>query len=430
MRYSETSTKLRVLNGNFAALPVVLGIQFNSKIVRPNLNRGEEFIEQIRDLPEEKAYDVIVLEEVWDTRLATYLQRELRQLGYIHQIRGIHGDESYLCGLVKIVRGGLMFFSKFEIINRDVQVYKNLMWGPDFYGRKGFGSAMCVFDKKNYFSIHYTHLEGGNAFFKSLSTWWGGTTSYRRGKAFEVLEEHEANWSFTLPPGYKHLSCCAALTMGDTNTPLNTARQMHGVSEQSANNGFMQNNVKYMGRHNFTNLHTATVPENFMEVRVQKQTLRQGKIVVPALVQEAVAESKFTGTDKGGNNSEQSPVNTLDWMTRRKNGPTLQQTGSFKTNIVSFEEYTPGEQKSFSDHFFVEGEIDFTQDYHEPVDPYTEGNLVRFTGEDPAAGCLTRFFNRLFKPYRYNLFPSQPSEIKTAAPAVPHRTIPDGRIRR
>lgn len=381
--------KLRLLTMNTGCLPTFWGKQFND--LAPNMDRANIIEEDLSQRKEDDQYGIIAFQEVWDTAVADYLQEELKA-EYPYCVRGVNGDKNY--GVIKFVRGGLMIFSKYPILESHAEVYPNLMFGVESFGEKGFVGIKCALNDKYFVTIYTSHMQAGDAAWKSASTMIGGTASHRRGEEAGIIAKHQKDWAKIPPQGYDHLQHLETFTMGDFNMPIDCERMMLSVSTGMSNNGFEQHDVKYPGQYHLFKEQEPVVPENYLEVREPVARSKGAhKQIDPQLVEEAEQENKFTGTDNDGALSHQSPKKIIDVMTLRKDGEKL---GEFNTNIVSI-----GNGKvATSDHFGVEGVYDFDQPYKKRHSDYENSKPEKFKAKDPSAGWMEGVKKR------FRLFPS------------------------
>ena len=389
-------SNIRFLTYNIGCLPTLGSHQFNTKPLAPNKERANAIADHILARADDETYDVIAFQEAWDTNVADLLTKKL-STRYPHVIRGINGDEKI--GVIDfIVRGGLMFFSRYPIIESYATPYTNLMFGIESISQKGFIAIKCKLNEQYFFSAYTSHMQAGDVFWKEVSVKHGGTSAHRRGEEANLIAEHQASFSRQSPKGYEHLTHLETFTMGDFNMTLADERRMLSVSIGMSNNGFIKDEIKYYGQYNLFRTLEPVVPDNFMEVRDALPPEKgKKKQTNPVLLEEATRTNKYTGTEKNNTISHQSGRKVIDAMTVGKEGKKL---GAFSSKIISFES-----EVALSDHFSVESIYDFTKPYQERVSLYKNSVPQKFSDQkNPSAGSVEEYPHQ--EKGRFKLFPS------------------------
>ncbi len=283
---------------NAACLPIYRWIpgfkQINRKILRDNNSRAAELAEAIlqndstehtvngnyqtlslgqrqeadvilKKLMQEKvkldeAPAVISFQEVFDENAAAILIQKLKN----HYPYVVHA-----VGQGKLTVGsGLMIFSRYPIVDAYFKTYTNTMLGEETLASKGFLGVKIKINTQQFITVYNSHTQSGGGIFKKLSTWWNGTTSYRRGVEFGEMAAHMKKWEKEPPKAEPNLIYQKTFLTGDLNTKLNDERRM--ISESagtSALNGFERGQIKYAGQKALFDHFIPTVPTNFIDTR-------------------------------------------------------------------------------------------------------------------------------------------------------------------
>lgn len=403
---SETkkSDQFRFLTFNLPCFPTTFASCNKDHLPEDGMTRAIEFVRKIKQLKKEDQFTVICLQEIWCKRVADYIQRELKE-DFPHQLLGVNSENKLF------VKGGLMLLSSQPILDSKSIIFPNSnnMPGSETVGGKG-GIAAKIYDgKEGFHTVITTHLHSGDALWKKASTWFGGTTSYRRSVEMGIIHDETYTWAKQPPAKYKNLKSGHTILMGDMNTSVDCKvldekeslvddHKLLGISIGTALNGFEACQIKYPRQRDLLIHYQPPVPTNYLNPRLDRPFKRgKGKPVNGAFIAEAVKKDFFTGTVSDGHLSHQYPTHLIDLMAIRKDGPEM---GEFTTQIVSFD----NERFAVSDHFAVAGCLDMTKRFihrkgiYEDLEPVIVKDAV-----NPSVGFVNRLFKRHTELYEVKL---------------------------
>lgn len=218
----------RIFSLNVCCFPPICGMHIlKRKILNPNLIRAKAIAEHIL----KNNYDVVLLEEVWDPAVASYFQEVLGDK-YKQGMRGIKGDNKFC------VRGGLMLFSAFEVVEAYAASFPQPMCFEEFIGQKGLQFIKLKINKTEFITVIHTHLHSDSVGCESLLScisWLfclGGMNDRdRRDMQMTILADY-IKLHAKVSPTDSNLKYAGAYLAGDFNVPLDTLAKMLSLNDK------------------------------------------------------------------------------------------------------------------------------------------------------------------------------------------------------
>lgn len=409
--------ELPILNGityNIGMFPDLVASRINGDMLDPNPVRRKALIEHLTA----SDYGIIALQEVWDKGTADTVIDALKD-SHPYVVRGI--PDSGCCPSKKnngdncfVLRGGLLLLSRYEIVDVASGIFPNGMLGEETIGDKGFIAIKIKLSDTEFATVYSTHLHAGGGITKSLSEWYGGTTSYRRGEQMGIISAHMESWATLPPEDAPRLKHTTTFFVGDTNVTLNADvlkdgkidnRRMLSVSTGKSNNGMHADEIKYPGQYKLFKELEAVIPGNFASV--MRPPLKQGgpRVIDDAKLKDAEKKGDFTGSINDGKPSPQATNKLIDVATFRKGG----KNGEFKSKIVQLLDEN---KKPVSDHHAVTFEMNWARPPIKRQTIFDGSKPEEFKAVDPAAGghhdqVVTR----------YRLFPQAEKKVEVSIKA-------------
>jgi hypothetical protein len=208
---NTTSFITRLLTLNIGCLPEVCNKRVTSVPMRLNAERVDFIVKQFsKDVP-----DMVALQEVFARDVEKKLTSELKN-SYGCMVRNV--GRTFLS-----VGSGLLFLTKYPILDADFQAFSNLRLSEETLANKGVG-AIKVWIGLNYFmTVYITHLhaDGRIPLLSVISDFFNGTDAERRNEEMEMICNHMEEWERIPPPNHPELKYAGTIFAGDINVVLN-----------------------------------------------------------------------------------------------------------------------------------------------------------------------------------------------------------------
>lgn len=360
--------KIRILSLNVASLPKIFGMNFNNPRLSSSETRAQCIVEEILKRDD----DIVCMQEAWDPKVADYYIRVL-QKKFPCVVRGIGKD---IQSPVKLVRGGMLIFSRFPIVEICSEPYPNPMIGEEWYGEKGFTAIKVLLSADAFATIYHSHLHAGGALCLKASKIYGGSTPERRAEQMKQLGTHIEKHAKT-PPLNSKLVHQVTLVCADFNTCINDEARMLSV-RTIAREGKVFHEIKRIEQYRFFKLLVPTQPKNFVEIRRNQK-------IDETLKAEAIKEQKATCSLKETAAGLQSGGKLIDGIFVCKDDNAF---GEFATEVIQF-----NSKEELSDHLFISAVYDASKPKLN-VQSGFEDEPVELRVEPPKKSFCSRFFSR------------------------------------
>src|SRR3990167_4598459 len=366
------ANQIKGFNLNAAYLPLVCGFGINQcENGKETFGTRKDRVKALLQWIEEGDYDLITLQEMFDVKITNQLIKQLSEKGYEY-IRGIpvppektghtaipeifkkydyccstvtdKKEEVDLrccfstCSIISAIRGGLVIFSKFPILEIQGDVFPNP--NPhtfDALVQKGFLAVKLKINDEEFITVYCSHLGAGGP-----RHWSEPTNSERRAEQLDFIKDHmihtnkiingkaiqqaqfQIEWE-KMPPR-KNSILIHKITLFAADTNINLApesvthdknrrksyvnnRRMLSISSGNSKNGKKTNEIKYENQHHFFRLFQPVVPGNFVNIKTRDE---DGKpfILEEALIKVKNNEEFVSCTDNGAKNGNETRYGT------------------------------------------------------------------------------------------------------------------------